>query len=70
MRTECAITAANRLRPAFAVRALGRGRAVCGDPAGALDPYTRSLGIFERLAAVDPGNTQYQRDRKVCGRRR
>jgi hypothetical protein len=33
-----------------------------GDPAGALDAYTRALHIAERLAAADPDNTEFQRD--------
>jgi hypothetical protein len=36
-------------------------RVARGDLAGALDAYTRSLEIAERLAAADPDNTGYQR---------
>ena len=40
----------------------GDGRAASGDPAGALEAYTRALDIAERLAAADPDNTGYQAD--------
>ena len=36
---------------------VGDVRVARGDLAGALDAYTRSLEIAERLAAADPDNT-------------
>ena len=36
-----------------------------GDLAGALEAYEDGLGIFEKLAAADPGNAGWQRDLSV-----
>lgn len=41
---------------------LGDVRVAQGDLAGALQAYTESQQIFERLAAADPGNAAWQRD--------
>ncbi|HYB34342.1 MAG TPA: hypothetical protein VEF72_00070 [Mycobacterium sp.] len=40
---------------------VGDVRMARGDPAGALQAYTRAVDIFERLARADPDNTEYQR---------
>jgi hypothetical protein len=40
-------------------------RVARGDAAGALDAYTRSLDLRERLAGTEPDNTGYQRDPAV-----
>ena len=50
-------------------RSAGRGSATCavaqGDLPGALQAYTDSKNIADRLAAADPGNAQWQRDLSV-----
>jgi tetratricopeptide (TPR) repeat protein len=44
---------------------IGDVRRALGDLAGALESYEADLAIAERLAAADPGNSEWQRDLSV-----